>query len=158
MGKMTMGILLGVRVPDGVELCNDGDDSGLLDRWSLACRDRIVDHNRAVHSWVMSRPGRMPYMRISGAERYVPGWPPDVDLIGFWIAAGASGLPGLPILGEWQSPGYIPVGFSRAGVREAYPRAYRNARIRWRRFARWAEAQGVTLPRATLWLTPTEVA
>jgi hypothetical protein len=160
-----MGILWGVRVPDTITLRDDSDNSGVLDRWDYECTDLIAAHDAETAAWVQAKPGRMPWRRTSGVRRYVPDWPSDVHMAGFWIAVGASGEGGLPTLGGWQSPGYIPVAMSPSGVREVFPKAYRNARARWRRFREWANAHreiagcdhfATTAP--SLWLLPTEVA
>jgi hypothetical protein len=165
MGQMTMGILLGVRAPEGVEMHSDEHEHALLDVWYEACRGDIRAHDARVNAWVMAKPGRMPYQRTDGCERYIPDSDYDTGLVGFWVAAGASGKNGLPALGAWQRPGYIAVPMSAAGAREAFPKAYRNARARWRRFREWcsahrdlpgAEYLATTSP--TLWLAPTEVA
>lgn len=165
MGQMTMGIMWGVRVPKGVRLWNDEDSTGLLDHWCEACREEIDKHDDARSAWVTAKPGRMPYQRICGRRRYVPDYEPDAGVCGFWIAVGAGGKDGLPSLDEWQSPGYTPVEMTRAGVKLAFPKAYRNAVARWARFRRWcddhadldgAERFAVTAP--SLWLVPTEVA
>lgn len=165
MGQTTMGILWGVTVPKGIVLMDDDTDNGVLDHFDRACVELIDAHDAKRGAWVKAKPGRMPWHRVSGRDRYVPDWPPDVNVVGFWIAAGASGKDGLPDLMEWQRPGYIPVEMTRAGVRAVFPTAYRNARARWRRFRVWCDANrnvpgaehfAQTAP--SLWLLPTEVA
>jgi len=138
MGQTTMGIMWGVRVPEGVCMWDDENFAGLLDRW---------------------------WRRMDGRDRYVPDYEPDAGVAGFWIAAGASGKDGLPILDEWKSPGYTPVEMTRAGVRSAFPKAYRNAVARWARFRRWCDthrdlagAEHFAQTAPSLWLVPTEVA
>lgn len=165
MGQTTMGILWGVCVPTGVVLRDDENDNGTLDHWERACADLIEAHDDGEDAWLAAKPGRRPRQRIDGVDRYVPDWPPDVHMAGFWVAVGASGMGGVPNLMRWHNPGHRPVALSLGGVREAYPRGFRNARARWRRFREWASAHreiagcdhfATTLP--SLWLVPTEVA
>lgn len=200
MGQTTMGIMWGVRVPEGVciddlpvgvilydadlhavaingaarvlcglaphaELWDDENFAGLLDRWCDECEPLIDAHDAKVEAWVAAKPGRMPWRRMDGRDRYVPDYEPDAGVAGFWIAAGASGKDGLPILDEWKSPGYTPVEMTRAGVRSAFPKAYRNAVARWARFRRWCDthrdlagAEHFAQTAPSLWLVPTEVA
>lgn len=60
---------------------------------------------------------------------------------------------------------YTPVEMTRAGVRSAFPKAYRNAVARWARFRRWCDthrdlagAEHFAQTAPSLWLVPTEVA
>ncbi len=155
MGQWTIGVLYGCESPEGVTLYDDdSDEGGLLDKCDGAFRDAILAHDEACTAKVMAKPGRMPYDYEDGRSRYVPDWETDgkPHLLGFWVAAGASGKNGLPSLNRKA------VALEDIPTTEPYARAYRNARRRWRRFARWAKTQGVTLPKPRLYLTPTEVA
>ena len=165
MGQTTMGIMWGVRVPEGVCMWDDENFAGLLDRWCDECEPLIDAHDAKVEAWVAAKPGRMPWRRMDGRDRYVPDYEPDAGVAGFWVAAGAGGKDGLPILDEWKSPGYTPVEMTRAGVRSAFPKAYRNAVARWARFRRWCDAhrdlagaERLAQTAPSLWLVPTEVA
>jgi hypothetical protein len=158
MGQTTVGVLYGIKAPAGVVLRDERYRApiatrGLLDRWEHECNALIEAHDEKLDAWVMAKPGRMPYQREDGTARYVPDHEYDGgDLVGFWIAAGASGKDGLPRLRT------LVVSKEAIRTTEPYARAYRNARRRWRRFAKWAAAQGVTLPKPRLWVTETEVA
>ncbi len=158
MGQWTFGIMYGVRQSDvAAELYEeDTYERGLLNRWEIECRPLIEDHDANAHEWVMAKPGRRPYERMRGEERYVPRMEHDgrPNLLGFFVTVGASGRGGLPSMND------TAFAFSAKSLREdpRFALAYRNARRRWSRFARWATSQGVTLPRARLWITNTEVA
>ena len=158
MGQMTVGILFGVRAPEGVELFSDslerGANEGLLDRWSRECEALIDAHRAMVNAKVRATPGVMPYHFEGAHDRYVPDAMHDNDpyLIGFWICAGASGKDGLPHMENLAMP------TSKVRTVEPYAKAYRNAKRRWSRFAKWARAQGVDLPKPRLWRAETEVA
>lgn len=154
MGQTTIGILYGVKAHDGLVLYSEDGDSGLIERWQHECSALIKAHQAKVDAKVVSTPGMMPWMLERGEARYVPDceWESNPPLFGFWVAAGASGKNGLPNLN------YLSVPLADLRTTEPYARAYRNARRRWARFARWARAQGVDLPEARLWMTMTEVA
>mgnify|MGYP000853175546 CR=1 FL=1 len=152
MGQMTYGVLLGCKMPEGVTLYDDEYDTpmekrGLINRWQDACADNIA----ALKEKLEARGARGMFWRAKGC--YVPDLEYDSGLLGFWCAVGASGKEGVPFLEE-------AFALSAKAFREhaVYGKAYRKARRRWRRFARWAATQGVTLPKARLYLTMTEVA
>ncbi len=95
MGQMTMGLLWGCVVPEGMDLHgDDGPGDGLLRKWEKACAKQI----KAVKKEDLAR-----YERAE--TRFVPDTEfTDVSMVGFWIAAGASGKSGCPDLG-----GSVPV-------------------------------------------------
>ena len=153
MGQITIGILFGVQAPEGVELYSDDSESGLLERWYDRNAAAIAARRQWIDRRCMSVPGTMPWQFESGEQRIVPDLETETEtpMLGFWVAAGASGKSGLPYLGA-------AVPLSAIRTTEPYARAYRNARRRWWRFVRWARTQGVELPRPRLWITQTEVA
>jgi hypothetical protein len=160
MGQTVIGIMWGVRSPVVVPLVTDEGD-GLFDAWASECDDLVKARDAKVWTWATAKPGRAPYQRVNGRDRYVPREVWDAGACGFFVTS----LDGLPRLGEWQYPGYAPVEMTRAGVRAAFPKAYRNARARWRRFRAWCSAHrdlpgaehfATTAP--SLWLVPVEVA
>lgn len=152
MGQMTVGILYGCKPPKGVLLHDEeAYESGLFDRWYKASAAAIEAAQAKINAECQANPGmgyRLAYEEFEPAHE-LDG---DVELLGFWIAAGASGKSGLPRL-ETPTP-----NAKRLCAREPYATAYRNAVERWGRFAAWAATQGVKLPRAKLWVTQTEVA
>ncbi len=152
MGQMTYGVLLGCAMPEGVTLYNNKYDTpmekrGLIIRWQDVCADNIA----ALKKKFEARGAREQFFRAK--DCYVPRLKYDANLLGFWCAVGAPGKEGVPSLEEHCA-------LSAKAFREhaVYGKAYRKARRRWRRFARWAATQGVTLPKARLYLTMTEVA
>lgn len=166
MGQTTMGIMWGVRVPEGVALVTDESD-GLFDVWAQGDARSLIDaHDAKVRAWAAAKPGRYPWRRMDGRDRYVPQEEWDAGVCGFFVAVGASGREGIPSLGGWKSLGYTPVEMTRAGVKLAFPKAYRNAVARYARFRRWcaenrgfvAGAEHFATTKPTLWLVPTEVA
>lgn len=158
MGQLTVGILYGCKIPDDVLLLTedaevDGDE-GLLDRWAEVNRAEIEAADKAVEGACALYPGVMPYEFESGCDRFVPDMEYDggEPLMGFWIAAGASGKNGIPRLRA------LVVDAKKLSTEEPYAKAYRKAVERWDRFAAWAKSRGVKLPKARLWVTQTEVA
>lgn len=133
MGLMTHALLYGIEQPEGVDFY--GDHGGLLREWKAKHQERI-DRHSARYGW-----GR-------GENAYIPQDPyrSDDNLLGFLVAVG-TGEDGIPAL----------EGCALAEVREVYATSYKRARRRWRRFARWCAGKGITLPRARLYLTETEV-
>lgn len=136
MGQSTFAVLYGI-AEEGLDL--GSEDEGTLCAWHQECADKIKAYDKRHGSW-------------RGEAAYIPNRPYEASLplLGFYIAVGASGKRGVPSLEAFT--------LSRAGVREAFPDGYKAARRRWRRFAKWAATQGVTLPKARLYLTETEVA
>lgn len=140
MGQMTYGILYGIAVGDDDAWLGEDGEGGHLGEYKT---HRAPDIERAAAST-----GLAPW---NLERRFVPDaeWVDDEGgrFVGFWISRGASacGLSGA-------------VEMSRVGVRTKYPKAYKNARIRWRRFAVWCAATGRTMDKARLWLLETEVA
>lgn len=133
MGSMTIGFMLGVRVPEGVELRDEESDSptGLLDLYE--------DTPIAVES----------------QDVPVEAWEADPPAVGFWIAVGVEGssgsdhVPPLPSLAA-------PLRLVRED--ELYADSYKAARQRWGRFTRWARSRGVELGKPRLMRVDTEVA
>lgn len=156
MGQMTVGIMLGIEVPEGLALHDEDWDKpydqhmGLLDRWERACEDEVQALQAKLDAKV--RAGKMAPWDARADKRYIPDEAHDgtPQLLGFWVAVGASGEGGVPSLGT------APLGSIR--TTEPYAKGYQRARRRWWRFARWARAQGVTLPKPRLWIAETEVA
>lgn len=146
-------------MPEGLDPYGDADGANFKDalfyKWERACADKIkavseggklARHERPESRFVpgteyVERRGPYPARKVLSA----------MTLMGFWVAAGASGKPGCPYFG-----GAVPL----SGLAESaqYAAAANRARLRWSRFARWARKQGVKLPRARLYLTETEVA
>ena len=151
MGQWTIGLMYGCPLPEGVRWHGDAEPSGDGYVW----KDGMEDTCRkafAAEIEAFEKSGKVP--RFGRAERrYVPDLETEqgANVLGFWVAAGASGKAGCPSLNR-----SVPVAEIRTC--KAYRRAYKNARIRWRRFARWAATQGIALPKARLWLLETEVA
>lgn len=157
MGQITLGILYGVEAPEGVVLLaedrEDGcEDDGLLDAWERACGGPIGRLQERFTAGVLA--GKRRQWGADASTRYIPDieYTAGARLLGFWVAVGATGKSGVPRLS------HTPLLISPRSFREEYPRGYAHARRRWRRFARWAVARGVTLPRARMWLVETDVA
>ncbi len=142
MGQTTFALMYGIERPSDVDFFGEGGDSGLWGEWRTACADRI-------NAYEAKHPHRS-YEDPWGDDVYVPARPYEstLDLVGFYVAVGASGEAGVPDL----------KGCALGNVRAAYPEAYKAARRRWRRFAKWAAAKGIALPKARMYLTETEVA
>lgn len=163
MSQMTHGFLLGIRKPE------QGDVEAFLRTCAEAFSEAIKAHDDAVRAWVLAKPDQRTHTQcVSGRDRYVPTLTEYGDLVGFWIAVGTkSGMGGVPRLHDWLRGDYDgAVEFVRSGLRTMFPRSYRNARVRYRRFREWAgwleqhdePAEWFTLTVPRVWLVPVEVA
>lgn len=141
MGQMTYAIMYGVATPDDVDLWGEDGDSGLVGQWREHCRDEIA-------AWDREHP-RTSFRDPWPETLWVPQSPYEgLDIVGFYVAVGASGKPGIPHL----------EGCALADVESTHYEAYTAARARWDRFAAWATSKGVTFEAPRLYLTETEVA
>ena len=141
MGQTTHGILYGVWAGSDDRWLGDDGDSGIIGDYR-AYRKPDIDAEA-------KRLGLAPW---NIERRFVPDaeWVDDDGgrYIGFWIERGAS---------ECGMSGAVQM--SRVAVKEKWPREYKNARIRWRRFAKWCEvARRIDIVAPKLWLLETEVA
>lgn len=139
MGQTTYGIFYGVEVSDDLyELLSPEEGPGVLDRWEVACRARAE-----------ALADRTETALRTAEDSFVPEWTADGEptVLGFPVAVGASGRPGVPYLTT------VRLG----AVRSTYAEAYCHARRRWLRFAKWAGTEGIALPPAGAILTETEV-
>jgi hypothetical protein len=144
MGQSTYALMFGVLeedIPEGVDLWGETGDDGFIGQWETACANDIAEYGRT-HPW---KSWNDPH----GQDIYVPAHPYEgLDIIGFYVAVGASGKAGIPML----------EGCALSDVATVYKDAYAAAKERWQRFYDWAASQGVVLPDARLFLTKTEVA
>ncbi len=75
----------------------------------------------------------------------------NYNLIGFWIAVGASGEDGCPDLDKsFPLDGFLTV--------PEYKKAYDRAAKAWDKFSTWAADKGHNFGKPRLWLVQTEVA
>lgn len=141
MGQQAMALIFGVGVPDDMDLHgDDGPGFGLLGDYE---EERRADIQALEKSGKLKRYEYAP-------RRFVPDtFGEDVYLLGFAVAVGGSGEANVPFFGA-----SMPL----ADVRREYRVALKNARIRWRRFKRWAKTRGVDLPCGRLWITTCNVA
>lgn len=158
MGQITIGVLYGIEIPADMVTVNDDYDGeerigepGVLE----AFEDAIASRIKALHAKLSLDTSRYVSM-FDIARRFVPDTEYDgnVPLIGFWCAVGASGRSECASFGD-QS---LPLSAKAFREHERFARSHKNARRRWRRFARWAAERGIALPKPRLWITPTEVA
>lgn len=143
MGQTTHGILYGVKADNNREpdaYAGEDGDGGLLGDYATHCKPMVAALATRLQKTTWSLQHRFaPDAEWIGSE--------DARFIGFWISRGASegGLEGAVLM-------------STKAVRLKYPKAYRRARRRWRRFAKFCEQRCFPLQRAQLWLVETEVA
>jgi hypothetical protein len=142
MGQNTYALMFGVEECDEIDWSGEDGDSGIIGEWGKVCAEKIK-------AWEKRHP-RKSWSDPYGRNVYVPATTYEADpaIVGFYIAVGASGKAGVPNL----------EGCAVGNVKGRYPEAYKAARRRWRRFAKWATAKGVALPKARIYLTETEVA
>jgi len=140
MGRMTHGILYGIEIKDDSLWSGPDGDSGLVGEFgALYSLEVDATAKRLGITWWNAKAKFVPDREWSDDEHR--------SFLGFWISRGASegGMGGV-------------VQMSRGAVKEKWPREYKNARIRWRRFAKWCASKGVVTSKPTLWLLETEVA
>jgi hypothetical protein len=131
---MTYGLLYGVQTPpDNIE--------SLLEEYQAAQRDVIASlaKEASCEHW-------------EAADHVVPDWETasDPSVLGFFIAAGASGREGVPYLKTFR--------LDAVGEDDDYNEAMRAAQPAWDSFAQWCADKGIVLPEPAVWLTETEVA
>lgn len=129
MGQMTLGILYGCEAPKLPETDSDEPLHDLICRWGKANRIKWDSRSPKVRN------------ETEGGK----------DLLGVWVAVGASGEDGAADLDDACMPlSYVPVAFAKNIAKAAKL---------WARFAAWVLAkEGITLAEPVLWLTPCEVA
>jgi hypothetical protein len=149
MGTRTLGVLYGIQEPSGIPLRpEDSEDSGvpegLLEKWETRCKKRVLD---------LAEKLGLDY--LDALDRYVPTqcFTGDLPLVGFWVALGSKGDPGKPGIPYLDHT----VKILDWTIHPAYARALGRATKRWARFDQWVEKRGFLLPKASLYLTPTEI-
>jgi hypothetical protein len=124
MGQMTHAVILGVDASGHAASLGDGGLYDLLDKYK-AGRGPRPDHPH--------------------------GDTKNYDVIGFWVAVGASGKDGVPDLDTgFQLDGFLDV--------PEYREAHQRARAAWATFRPWAAKRGFVFGTPRLWLVQTEVA
>ncbi len=123
MGRMTHAVILGVDASRYAKSLGEDGWSTILDKYK-AGRGPRPDH-----------PG---------------GDTKNYDVIGFWVAVGASGEEGCPDLDE---------GFPLERFLDVpkYRKAHDRARKAWEKFKPWAETKGFDFGEPRLWFVTTEV-
>ncbi len=125
MGQMTMAVMLAVDAGEAPESMDDG--------WY----DLLGAY----------KAGRGPKPATPTGDADMP------DLIGFWVAVGASGEDGYPYLDQ-----SFPLNLAGFLTVPEYKKAYDRAQKAWTKFAAWAEKKGHKFGEPRLWLVQTEVA
>lgn len=138
MGQMTVGVLYGAKLPEGMWAYEDeAEDGGILRRFESEAM--FVDRTKPDHYqtyWKLRR-------------EIVPATAYENNLIGYWVALDRGG------------DAYGVPGFHTRKLHEisgAYVEEIKEACLRWEFFAEWARQRGVGLPDPDLWITETEVA
>ncbi len=152
MARRTSGWLLGVRV--SAEMGDAEEDGTLLlvHEWGEVVTPEGVVRQREMEAEVAA--GTRRAQDVLPRDEFIPVNPrlgDGAELLGFWVAIGGSGKPGVP------SPDRT-VAADEVATTEPYATSYALALGRWNRFARWCDARGVPLPPPRLWLAETEVA
>jgi hypothetical protein len=123
MGQMTSAVMLAVDAGEAPESLGDEGWYDLLSRYKAG-------------------KGPAPDLPCGDTDKH--------NLIGFWIAVGASGEDGCPDLDKsFPLDGFTDV--------PEYKKAHERARKAWGKFATWAASQGFTFCDPILWLVHTEV-
>ncbi len=145
MGQQCSGILWGIEPPSNVDF---NGDLGIVP-YEQCMFQRFM---RAMSTDIEATMERLACSRWDVQKRFLPDHNriTDVRLLGFWVAVGGSGMDGIPYLDT------LPL--VDIATMKPYACAAKNARVRWRRFANWCMNDGITLPKAQLWMTITETA
>lgn len=125
MGQMTYAVIYGVDAGEAPETLEEGWYS-LLEKYK-------------------SGNGPRPTTPSGDTENH--------DVVGFWVAVGASGKDDVPHLGMgFPLDGFLSV--------PGYKKSYERAKKAWNKFALWAEREGYRemFDNPKLWLVQTEVA
>lgn len=133
MGQMTVGIMYGAPLPDGINAyCDEPGNPGILERY----KQRIVGKRRSQKA-------------LDEADHATPDQDYESAVVGFWIAIDrGSDEHGC---GEIKSCAIDAIG-------SIYSEQVSSAEARWAAFTRWAQAEhGVTFVAPSLWLAVTEV-
>ena len=131
MGQEVAGLMFGIRVDDARLF-------GLRDEWegvTLDARERFAQRFQ----------DRRRYVRAE--HRFIPRRDATGETFGFFVAVPFHGHELFCLAPE------RPITLSQVRASKAYRRARRG----WRRFARFAEGKGLTLPKAELILAMAEV-
>lgn len=151
MARSVNGWLLGVRVTAAMGEADEDGALVLVELWATTVLPEIVVRRRAMEAEAAA--GRREPRDVRPRDEFVPVNPrlgDGAELLGFWVALGGSGRPGVPAPER-------TVAFDEVATTEPYAMAYALALGRWRRFDRWCDSRGVQLPPPRLWLTETEV-
>ena len=130
MGQMTHAVMLGapmVKPPKGKTWWGDSKEVG----GEYVYEDGLLD---------MFKSGRGPK----------PETDENANVIGFFVACGASGKSGVPDLKG-------PIDLARFEKAKPYAKAIAKARKAWERFAVFCQKQGVKLEKPRFFLVETEV-
>lgn len=136
MGQMTIGLMLGAALPQGVFAYDDeADDGGLFEAYTRHVAGVCGPGNYA--EWWRKR------------RAHVPSTAEDRNLCGFWVALDRGG----------DEYGVEEIPSSPIATLEAkFAEPLLAARERWEAFAAWARLRGVEMPAPALWIAQTEVA
>lgn len=130
MGQMTSAIMLGVDAGEAPETYEDEGWDELFYKYEKAAKIK-------------------PFSGVGPAKP--SGDTDNYNVLGFWVAVGASGKQGCPSLcRSFPLDGFLAV--------PEYRKAHASAQKRWAKFAAWAKTQGHDFGEPCLWLVMTEVA
>ena len=133
MGQMTYAVMYGCRLPEAPEGTTwwGGDSVEIEGKW--------VYDDGLLESFEPEPGGQ------------TPNTDEESNVVGFFVAAGASGRKGVPDLEG-------PIDLSNFAGDERYGAAIEGARTSWGFFAAFCSQQGVALGEPHLWLVEAEVA
>lgn len=131
MGQMTYAAMYGCRLPElPAGKTWWGDSAEIEGKWVYS--DGLLES----------------FKSETGRE---PTTDEESNVVGFFVAVGASGRDGVPYLEG-------PINLSNFAGDERYGEAIERARTSWWLFAAFCDQQGVALSEPCLWLVETEVA
>ncbi len=134
MGQMTYALCYGVPMCES-EGCDD--------------EDLLEEYEKVKKREIKALAKKMGVSYSDAVDRIVPDCEVEgTEFVGFFVAAGASGMVGLPHL----------EGFRLTNWSARYKKEVDAAMVAWSMFSEWCNGQGIKAPEGQLWLIECEVA
>jgi hypothetical protein len=142
MGQTINVLMYGCRIPEELDV------EELIEKWGQVISPKVEAYelwlrSRSNSSWTIAKHAFVPKSPMPDDAR------PDA-LLGFFVCRGD--------YDSAESHRFPAMTFAEMQRTEPMASVLKRCRRRWSRFQRWARTQGVTLGKARVWRTRTEVA